>query len=93
MPVPSSSKRHSSKSSKGSKQEQKNTESFFASDDQIRGIYDFRPDEEGYRQDQHAESRSKSLYHMDDAFTDSVSTDFSDATSSEWSLSICTSKT
>ncbi|CAM0946006.1 unnamed protein product [Alopecurus aequalis] len=86
LPVPSSSKRHSSKSSKGSKQEQKQTESLFASDDQIRGIYDFRPDEEGYRQDQHAELRSKSLYHMDDAFTDSVSTDFSDATSSEWSL-------
>ncbi|KAM0901801.1 hypothetical protein ACQ4PT_019712 [Festuca glaucescens] len=86
LPVPSSSKRQSSKSSKGSKQEQKQTESLLASDDEICGIYDFRPDEEGYRQDQHAELRSRNLYHMDDAFTDSVSTDFSDATSSEWSL-------
>lgn len=86
LPVPSSSKRQSSKSSKGSKQDQKQTESLFASYDQIRGIYDFRPDEEGYRQDQNAESGSRNLYHSDDAFIDSVSTDFSDATSSEWSL-------
>ncbi|VAI45899.1 unnamed protein product [Triticum turgidum subsp. durum] len=87
LPDPSSSYRHSSKSSKGSsKQEQKQTESLFTSDDQSRGIYDFRPEEEGYRQDQHAKLRSQNLYHTDDAFADSVSTDFSDATSSEWSL-------
>lgn len=86
LPVPTSAKRHSSKSSKGSKQEQKQTELLFASNDQTYGIYDFRPDGDGYRQDQHAELRSRNFYHMDDAFADSVSTDFSDATSSEWSL-------
>lgn len=85
LPVTSSAKRHS-KSSKGSKEEQKLAESLFASNDKICGVYDFRPDEEGYRQDQHAELRPRNFYHTDDAFAESVSTDFSDATSSEWSL-------
>uniref|UniRef100_A0A0D3F2Z6 USP domain-containing protein n=1 Tax=Oryza barthii TaxID=65489 RepID=A0A0D3F2Z6_9ORYZ len=83
--VPTCSKRHSSKSSKGSKQDLNHTESLFASSDQTYGIYDFRPDN-GYIQDQHAALRTRNFYHTDDAFADSISTDFSDATSSEWSL-------
>ncbi|KAG8058590.1 hypothetical protein GUJ93_ZPchr0002g26219 [Zizania palustris] len=70
LPVSACSKRHSSKSSK----------------DQTYGIYDFRPDSEGYMQDHHAALRSRNFCRTDDAFADSVSTDFSDATSSEWSL-------
>uniref|UniRef100_A0A0D9VE78 USP domain-containing protein n=1 Tax=Leersia perrieri TaxID=77586 RepID=A0A0D9VE78_9ORYZ len=85
-PIPTCSKHHSSKSSKGSKQDQNHTESLFASNDQTYGIYDFRPDSEGYMQDQHAALRSRNFYPTDDAFADSMSTDFSDATSSEWSL-------
>uniref|UniRef100_A0A0E0JXW2 ubiquitinyl hydrolase 1 n=1 Tax=Oryza punctata TaxID=4537 RepID=A0A0E0JXW2_ORYPU len=84
--VPTCSKRHSSKSSKGSKQDLNHTESLFASSDQTYGIYDFRPDNDGYMQDQHAALRTRNFYRTDDAFADSISTDFSDATSSEWSL-------
>ncbi|XP_062218727.1 ubiquitin C-terminal hydrolase 15-like [Phragmites australis] len=86
LPVPTSVKRHTSKSSKGSKQERKQTELLFSANDQTYGIYDFRPEQEGYMQDQHAELRSRNFHHADDAFADSVSTDFSEATSSEWSL-------
>ncbi|KAL5212300.1 hypothetical protein ABZP36_023147 [Zizania latifolia] len=83
LPVSTCSKRHSSK---GSKQEQNHTEPVFASSDQTYGIYDFRPDREGFMQDHHAALRSRNFYRTDDAFADLVSTDFSDATSSEWSL-------
>ncbi|KAG0532538.1 hypothetical protein BDA96_04G115800 [Sorghum bicolor] len=81
LPV-TSVKRHTSKSSKGSKHERKQT----SANDQAYGVYDFRPDGEGYMQDHHAELRSRDFHHADDAFADSVSTDFSEATSSEWSL-------
>ncbi|PAN04947.1 hypothetical protein PAHAL_1G103700 [Panicum hallii] len=86
LPVPTTVKRHTSKSSKGSKHERKQTELLFSGSDQTYGIYDFRPDGEGYMQDQHPELRSRDFHHADDAFADSVSTDFSEATSSEWSL-------
>ncbi|CAL5022916.1 unnamed protein product [Urochloa decumbens] len=86
LPVSTSVKRHTSKSSKGSKHERKQKELLFSASDQTYGVYDFRPDGEGYMQDQHAELRSRDFHHADDAFADSVSTDFSEATSSEWSL-------
>ncbi|XP_039834931.1 ubiquitin carboxyl-terminal hydrolase 15-like isoform X2 [Panicum virgatum] len=86
LPVSTTVKRHTSKSSKGSKHERKQTELLFAGSDQTYGIYDFRPDGEGYMQDQPAEFRSRDFHHADDSFADSVSTDFSEATSSEWSL-------
>ncbi|AQK70189.1 Ubiquitin carboxyl-terminal hydrolase 15 [Zea mays] len=85
LPV-TSAKRHTSKSSKGSKHDRKQTELLFPANDQAYGVYDFRPDGEGYAQDQHAELRSRAFHHADDAFADSVSADFSEATSSEWSL-------
>ncbi|OEL36097.1 Ubiquitin carboxyl-terminal hydrolase 15 [Dichanthelium oligosanthes] len=85
LPVPTSVKR-TSKSSKGSKHERKQTELLCSANDQTYGVYDFRPDGEGYMQDQHSELRSRDFHHADDAFADSVSTDFSEATSSEWSL-------
>ncbi|KAK3152606.1 hypothetical protein QOZ80_2BG0161210 [Eleusine coracana subsp. coracana] len=86
LPVSTSVKRHTSKSSKISKQERKHTDLFLSAYDQACGIYDFRPEGEGYMQDQHAELRSRNFHHADDAFADSVSTDFSEAASSEWSL-------
>ncbi|TVU33240.1 hypothetical protein EJB05_25030 [Eragrostis curvula] len=86
LPVSTSAKRHTSKSSKGSKQEHKQTDLLFSAHDQAYGIYDFRPEGEGYAQDQHAEFGSRNFHHADDAFADSVSADFSEATSSEWSL-------
>ena len=86
LPVATTVKHHKSKSSKGSKHDRKQTELHFSGSDQTYGIYDFRPDGEGYMQDQHAELRSRDFHHADDAFADSVSTDFSEATSSEWSL-------
>nr|CAB3446255.1 unnamed protein product [Digitaria exilis] len=86
LPVLTSVKRHTSKSSKGSKHERKQTELLFSANDQTYGVYDFRPDGEGYTQDQHTELRSRDFHQGDDAFADSVSTDFSEAASSEWSL-------
>lgn len=86
LPIPTSVKRHISKSSKSSKHERKQTELLLSANDQTYGVYDFRPDGEGYMQDQHAELRSRDFHHADDAFADSLSMDFSDATSSEWSL-------
>ncbi|XP_062223625.1 ubiquitin C-terminal hydrolase 15-like [Phragmites australis] len=86
LPVPTSVKHHTSKSSKGSKQECKQTDLLFSANEQTYGIYDFRPEGEGYMQDQHAELRARNFHQADDAFADSVSTDFSEATSSEWSL-------
>jgi ubiquitin carboxyl-terminal hydrolase 36/42 len=86
LPVLTSAKLHTSKSSKGYKQEHKQTDLCFSAHDQAYGIYDFRPDGESFTQDQYAELRSRNFHHADDAFADSVSTDFSEATSSEWSL-------
>jgi ubiquitin carboxyl-terminal hydrolase 36/42 len=86
LPLSTSAKHHTSKSSKGSKQECKQTDLCFSAHDQAYGIYDFRPDGENYSQDQHADLSLRNFHHSDDAFADSISTDFSEATSSEWSL-------
>ncbi|AQK59486.1 Putative ubiquitin carboxyl-terminal hydrolase superfamily protein [Zea mays] len=85
-PTVPSAKRHTSKYSKGSKHEREQTELLLSANDPAYGVYDFRPDGEGYTQDQQAELRSRDFHRADDAFADSVSADFSEATSSEWSL-------